>query len=123
MPPITLPPTSPISTRRAEALLKRIGFNPGKVDDVESAATKSAVMEFQTAWGLSATGLVDDATAKKLQTTVDRVKKHAKAKDLSVSVGEKSKDIATLEKRLRALGYNPGKADGIYGRDTAEAVK
>jgi predicted chitinase/peptidoglycan hydrolase-like protein with peptidoglycan-binding domain len=124
MPPITLPPTtSPISTRRAEALLKSIGFNPGKVDATETAATKQAVMEFQTAWGLSATGVVDQATANKLQATADRVKKHAKAKDLYVSVGEKSADIKTLEQRLQRLGYKTGKADGIYGRDTAEAVK
>ncbi len=114
-------PTISPSLRRAETLLKRIGFNPGKVDGVETPALTSAVKEFQTAWGLAPTGLLDAPTAAKLTATADRVKKHAK--DLFVSVGQKSKDIQILERRLARLGYSPGKTDGVFGRDTAEAVK
>ena len=32
-------------------------------------------------------------------------------------------DIAAVQKRLIQLGYNPGKTDGIYGPNTAAAVK
>lgn len=32
-------------------------------------------------------------------------------------------DVAAVQKRLIQLGYNPGKADGIYGPNTAAAVK
>jgi putative chitinase len=114
-------PISSASTRRAETLLKRIGFNPGKVDGVESAQLTAAVKEFQTAWGIAPSGLLDAPTAAKLTATAERVKKHGK--DLFVSVGQKSADIKILEQRLARLGYKPGKADGVYGRDTAEAVK
>ncbi len=119
MAPITRTPSSAV--RSAETLLKRIGFNPGKVDGVESAALTKAVMEFQTSWGIAPSGVLDAPTAAKLKHTADRVKKHGK--DLFVSVGQKSSDIKILEQRLARLGYKPGKADGIYGRDTAEAVK
>ena len=32
-------------------------------------------------------------------------------------------DVAAVQNRLIQLGYNPGKADGIYGPNTAAAVK
>ena len=102
-------------------MLKRIGFNPGKVDGVSTPQLAKAVMEFQTAWGLAPSGVLDAPTSAKLTATAERVKKHGK--DLFVSVGQKSSDIAILEKRLARLGYKPGKADGVYGRDTAQAVK
>lgn len=119
MAPITRTPSSAI--RSAETLLKRIGFSPGKVDGVESPELTRAVMEFQTSWGITPSGVLDAPTAAKLKSTADRVKKHGK--DLFVSVGQKSSDIKILEQRLARLGYKPGKADGIYGRDTAAAVK
>lgn len=114
-------PTITPSIRRAETLLKRVGFTPGKVDGVETPALTNAVKEFQTAWGMAPTGLLDEATTAKLSATAERVKKHGR--DLFVSVGQKSTDIQVLERRLARLGYTPGKADGIFGRDTAEAVK
>ncbi|MDP1825334.1 MAG: peptidoglycan-binding protein [Archangium sp.] len=124
MPPIStsvFPSRRELAVRRAESQLKRLGFSPGKVDGVASAALTKAVQEFQTAWGLAASGELDEATSLKLTSTADRVKKHGR--DLYVSVGQKSKDIAVLERRLTRLGYTPGRADGIFGRDTAEAVK
>lgn len=119
MPSIT--PTV-VSTRRAEQMLKRLGFNPGTVDGVADTKLATAVKEFQTAWGLAGTGTLDEATSLKLSKTVERVKARKKA-DLFVGIGEKSRDIKTLEQRLSRLGYRVGKADGIFGRDTAEAVK
>ncbi len=119
MRPISSTPSA--ATRRAETLLKRIGFNAGKVDGVATPALTKAVLEFQTAWGLTPSGVLDAPTTAKLTKTAERVKKHGK--DLFVSVGQKSRDIQVLEKRLARLGYNPGRADGIFGKDTAEAVK
>ena len=102
-------------------MLKRIGFNAGKVDGIETPAFSKAVQEFQTAWGLTPSGVLDAPTTARLAATAERVKKHGK--DFFVSVGQKSKDIQVLEKRLARLGYNPGRADGIFGKDTAEAVR
>ncbi|HHY92851.1 MAG TPA: carboxyl-terminal protease, partial [Firmicutes bacterium] len=37
--------------------------------------------------------------------------------------GKGGLDVAELQKRLQALGYSVTKVDGIYGRETAEAVR
>lgn len=102
--------------KRAEAQLKKLGFNPGAVDGRVTPAFTAALAEFQTAWGLPATGTLDDATASKLD--------HTAARDPAVlSVGQKSKRIGELEAQLARLGYSVGKRDGVYSRETAEAVK
>ena len=108
--------------KRAETLLKKAGFNPGAVDGKSSPALTQALKEFQGAWGLPATGQLDAKTAAKLKATGERISKH-KTSPQFVSVGQKSDSIKTIEARLRKLGYDVGKADGIYSRQTAEAVK
>jgi len=118
-----VPGPSVKTVREVEALLKRAGFNPGKADGKVSPAFTSALKEFQTAWGLTANGSIDAKTLGKLRDTGKRVKEHAHKKDAYVSVGQKSGSIKTLEQRLARLGYDVGKADGIYSRETADAVK
>jgi peptidoglycan hydrolase-like protein with peptidoglycan-binding domain len=130
--PVTLPrPVAPVvpggSTvpaslvREAERLLKRAGFNPGKVDGANSPALEQALREFQGAWGLPTTGQPDARTMQKLRRTSDRIRKHQA--DQFVSIGQKSGAIKTIEQRLRTLGYDVGKADGVYSQQTAAAVK
>lgn len=119
-PPTVLIPT-PAQVKKAESLLKTCGFNPGVIDGKPTPAFTQALKDFQKAWGLPVTGALDPRTSDKLAHTAKRVKAHRD--DLFVSIGQKSKDIAVLEQRLKKLGYAPGKADGIYGRDTAAAVK
>ncbi len=122
VPPTTpTPAPSPAVVKDAERLLKLAGFNPGAVDGRTSPAFEKAVREFQGAWGLPATGTPDARTMDKLRATGKRVRAHRD--DLFVSVGQKSGSIKTIEQRLRALGYDVGKVDGVYGRDTAAAVK
>ncbi len=127
VPPPTTPttPVVPAPTakqlKRAETLLSKLGYSPGKIDGKKTPAFDTALKEFQKAWGLSTAGGLDEKTTAKLEYTWSRRQKHKK--DLFVSVGDKSKDIKVLEQRLAKLGYKVGKADGIYSRDTANAVK
>ncbi|PZR12288.1 MAG: hypothetical protein DI536_15400 [Archangium gephyra] len=128
--PTTPTPTTPVPVtpnpklvKKAEAALKTAGFNPGTVDGKVTAAFTTALKEFQKSWGLPADGQLNERTMQRLEDTATRVKKHAKAKDAFVSVGQKSSDIKVLEKRLGKLGYAVGRADGIYSRETANAVK
>ena len=37
--------------------------------------------------------------------------------------GSSGDEVMALQKSLLAMGYNPGKADGVYGPNTMEAVK
>ena len=103
------PSSTAAELQHAAVLLKRLGFKP------------SELKAFQTAQGLPATGLLDAKTSALLTSTARRVQAHKG--DEFVSVGQKSASIQVLERRLGKLGYATGKADGIYGRDTAAAVK
>jgi peptidoglycan hydrolase-like protein with peptidoglycan-binding domain len=124
--PISLPGPRPVVTpnvREAERLLKKAGFHPGAVDGVASPALTAALQEFQKAFGLPESGLPDARTLSHLRDVAHRIDVHAKKKDGFVSVGQKSGGIKTIEGRLKALGYDVGKVDGVYSRQTADAVK
>jgi peptidoglycan hydrolase-like protein with peptidoglycan-binding domain len=121
--PTATPVTPAKVIREAEKALKLAGFNPGKVDGKATPAFTAALTTFQKAWGLPETGVVDAATLSKLRHTEKRIHNHDGKGDKFASIGEKSGRIEEIEKKLRALGYDPGKVDGIYDRETAEAVK
>ena len=109
--------------REAEKVLTKAGFKPGEVDGKVTPAFEKALAEFQAAWGLPATGQVDAATLSKLRHTNKRLDHHDGKHDVFVSIGEKSKRILKIERQLSALGYDVGKADGTYSRQTHDAVK
>ena len=127
--PRPLPPTIPLpqptrgQLKLAEKQLKLAGFNPGKLDGLVTPAFTAALKTFQQAWGLPPTGQLDPATRAKLQHTAERIHAHAKKKDGFVSVGQKSGGIETIEKRLKKLGYDVGKVDGVYDRQLGVAAK
>ena len=112
--PVVTSPVIPstMTPAHAETLLKRVGF---------TGPFTQAVKDFQQAWGLGVTGQLDTQTSARLAQTAKRVRAHKG--DEFVSIGQKSRSIGVLEHRLAKLGYATGKADGIYGRDTAAAVK
>jgi peptidoglycan hydrolase-like protein with peptidoglycan-binding domain len=124
--PTRLPlPPAPVVPGRAEVLtaerlLRRAGFNPGTVDGAVTPALTRALTEFQAAWALPKTGLADRATLAKLRHVDQRMDSSSKG---LVSVGQKSGAIKTIERRLETLGYDVGKADGVFSRETFEAVK
>lgn len=113
-----------------ERALKVLGFDPGVKDNKFTAKTAEALKKFQGAWGLEQTGALDKATLNKLDHTLGRVRKHGsgcpdcekKGFQGAVGVGQKSRDIFVVEKRLETLGYKVGKADGLFDQDTAKAV-
>lgn len=115
---------SPAVIREAEKLLKRAGFSPGTVDGKSSPAFVKALMEYQAAVGLPATGTVDARTLKRLRATGHSIQAHHKKhQDGFVTVGMKGKDILTYEKRLRTLGYDAGKLDGVFDKQLQAAVE
>ncbi len=118
--PAPAPAPSPATVKAAEKLLKLAGFSPGKIDGKQSTATTQAIKDFQASWGMAATGELDKKTMDKLRHTGERIKKHKG--DEFVGVGQRSSSIKVLERRLRKLGYDTGKADGTFDRDTQKAV-
>lgn len=113
-----------------ERALKTLGFNPGVKDRRFTAQTAKALAEFQTAWGLEPTGKLDAKTVMKLDHTLGRVRRHGSGcpdcqkpgLQGGVGVGQKNQDVRVAERRLKALGYDVGKVDGTFDRQTAAAV-
>lgn len=80
--------------------LNVLNYNAGTADGVFGSGTKSAVIRFQNAYGLSADGIAGKDTINKMNSITTQ-----------------------LQNDLNSLGYNCGTADGILGANTVSAIK
>jgi N-acetylmuramoyl-L-alanine amidase len=78
-------------------------------------ATASAVSEFQRSKGLIVDGIVGPETWRVLVESGYRLGDRLLYNRLPMMRGD---DVADLQKALNALGFEAGKADGIFGPDT-----
>jgi len=93
---------------------------PASERGVFGPATEAAVEAFQTTRGLRATGVCDAATWAALVEAGwalgDRLL-YLRAPML------RGDDVAALQRKLSALGFDTGRVDGIFGPDTERALK
>ena len=86
-----------------------------------SDLSESQIRSFQQARGLDVTGYVDAVTARAMEEA------RWKLGDRSLYLQEpplmRGDDVATLQARLIEMGFDCGRVDGIYGSETALAVK
>jgi hypothetical protein len=72
------PPAPPASggsrtaIRKAQAALKRLGFDPGPIDNVYGRSTRAAIMQLQRSQGLPVTGALDHATWAAIVSSLTR---------------------------------------------------
>jgi N-acetylmuramoyl-L-alanine amidase len=92
---------------------------PGRGDEFE-ADTEHAVRAFQQSRGLSVDGRVGAETWRAL----DAARWRLGARTLYHAVPEPltGEDVRSLQERLLEMGYDVGRADGVYGARTARAV-
>jgi N-acetylmuramoyl-L-alanine amidase len=96
--------------------LLTLGTSPNEYD----ADTERAVRAFQQSRGLTVDGEVGDETWRALDAARWRLGARALYQAIpDPLVGE---DVRTLQERLLEMGYDVGRADGIYGPRTAKAV-
>jgi N-acetylmuramoyl-L-alanine amidase len=88
--------------------------------DVFDVATERAVRAFQQSRGLTVDGEVGDETWRAL----DAARWRLGARTLYQAVSEPlvGEDVRALQERLLEMGYDVGRADGVYGPRTARAV-
>jgi N-acetylmuramoyl-L-alanine amidase len=88
--------------------------------DEFDAATETAVRAFQQSRGLSADGIVGEETWRALDGARWRLGQRTLFQAVAAPlVGD---DVRQLQERLLEMGYDVGRADGIYGGRTARAV-
>lgn len=100
-----------------QANLNLLGYNAGTPDGKYGNATKNAVISFQKTYGLTPDGIAGKSTLSAIRITVNRKYKNI------LSKGQISNAVRNLQSNLISLGYLSGKADGVFGKNTEDAVK
>ncbi len=119
--------------------LIQMGYLDGKPDGNYGSGTVAAVTAFQRANGLKADGVAGESTLKALYggtakaaevkaTATPKPDTQTSSSSVSSSSGSLKEGstgakVQELQTRLIALGYLTGKADGVFGKKTTEAVK
>ena len=115
-----------------EALINA-GYLAGKADGTYGADTESAVRAFQKANGLTADGVAGKATQQKLfgagavtvapTATPKAGTATAAPTSSTLREGDSGAAVKAMQQKLISLGYLSGRADGVFGSKTAEAVR
>ncbi len=108
------------AVRTLQTRLAAAGFSPGVVDGIFGRLTQGAVTSFQSAVGLSPTGVYDSVTAERLASYTPTTTGGG-ASDPSPSGSLLSTRQA--QQLLTDAGFDPGPIDGLYGRRTRAGLE
>ena len=113
------------AVRKVQKRLIALGYLSGSADGDYGNMTKNAVIAFQKNNGLTADGIVGAGTLSKLNSS--SAKKAGSSSpgnsDGICAPGDTGDAVRKVQKRLIALGYLSGSADGDYGNQTKKAVQ
>ena len=121
------------AVRDLQRKLKALGFYGGSIDGDYLAGTKTAVTNFQRAYGLTADGVAGEKTLETLKTAKMTARPTATptprptatpriSKGILLQRGSNNAATMTMQKRLISLGYLNGKATGKFEEITEQAV-
>lgn len=100
--------------------LLRLGFITAPSDIFDEKLTQG-IKAFQQERGLTATGVINEITARSLEEA--RFKLGDRVLSFNSSSLMRGDDVSNLQDRLIQMGFNCGKVDGIFGANTERAVK
>ena len=111
-----------------ETRLSELGFFTEVPDERGDESTRVALCNFQTANDLEPTGALDGQTLTCLRAE-ESVSKQAYLTGLAeqyqgraLAEGASGYEVSELQKSLSSLGYYAGRADGVYGTATGDAI-
>lgn len=117
------------AVRRVQKRLIALGYLEGSADGSFGNMTKEAVKAFQNKNGLTVTGRVNSSTLDKLNSSGAKKANGGSSgssggsSDGTCQIGDTGDAVRKVQKRLIALGYLEGSADGDFGNKTKAAVK
>ena len=100
--------------------LLRLGFITAPSDIFDEKLTQG-IKAFQQERGLTATGIINEITARSLEEA--RFKLGDRVLSFNSSSVMRGDDVSNLQDRLIQMGFNCGKVDGVFGANTERAVK
>ena len=105
--------------------LKDLGYYTIRVDGIFGSGTQRAVRWFQSVNGLSVTGKADNATQQLLYSAQAKAATgySPDSYDTLSRSNRYKAAVVPLQRRLKALGYLSGSADGYFGSNTYRAVR
>ena len=108
------------AVRDLQERLAALGFSPsGDLTGVFGLATRSAIEAFQHRRGLRVDGICGPQTWETVVEAGFRLGDRALYRRVPALRGD---DVAELQQRLGALGFDAGRVDGIFGDHTAAAL-
>lgn len=103
-----------------QSRLRAAGFEVEDEPGQFGVGTEAAVNRFQTNRGLRADGVCDPNTWAAVVEAGYSLGDRLLYRRSPMSRGD---DVAVLQQRLSALGFDPGRVDGIFGDQTKEALE
>lgn len=113
--------------------LQAAGYLKGGIDGVYGADTTNAVKAFQKAKGIPVSGAIDEMTYSALRNVDSSSPSYESSGGEEGSpasrgaslyiIGDSGSEVSSIQRKLKKMGYLDGSVDGIYGGDTASAVK
>ncbi|MGN0755171.1 MAG: peptidoglycan-binding protein [Aristaeellaceae bacterium] len=106
--------------------LIELGYLKGTADGTFGTTTQTAVKAFQKANGLTVDGVAGTNTYKKLfsDSAIEAIPEEEELiPTRTLTIGDSGDDVKSVQRRLKALSYLTGTADGQYGATTAAAMK
>jgi peptidoglycan hydrolase-like protein with peptidoglycan-binding domain len=115
-------PVAGTDVRLAQIVLRDMGMDPGRVDGVYGPDTARAIRAFQERRGLPADGVVDGPTWRALGEEPSGKQIGTRSLGHRLHGAVAGDDTLEAQRTLAAIGFDPGRLDGVYGPTTARAV-
>ncbi len=110
------------AVKRSELLLKKLGYNTGKVDGIFDKKTAAASKKFEKKFANTGdNGKIGEGQLTRMKRVLHG--KEDPGHGPTLKHGYSGNTVKQLQQRLAKYGYSPGKADGEFGDKTKSAVK